>query len=77
MEEFADTKEDENKKIVHTYPLVQVSVSTLEVIHNIIYDNIPTAVGQWRSRDFIWGGGQFVQILILIHYLLRNIFTEH
>jgi len=25
MEEFADAKEDENKKIVHTYPLVQVS----------------------------------------------------
>lgn len=26
MEEFADTKEDENKKILHTYPLVRVSI---------------------------------------------------
>ncbi|VVC33671.1 Dynein light chain, type 1/2 [Cinara cedri] len=24
MEEFADAKEDENKKIIHTYPLVRV-----------------------------------------------------
>lgn len=26
MEEFADAKEDESKKILHTYPLVQVSI---------------------------------------------------
>jgi len=78
MEEFADTKEDENKKIVHTYPLVQVSVSTLEVIHNKYL--IPRAVCQWRNQDFYCRGtgeGQFIQIVILIHYLLRNIFTEH
>jgi hypothetical protein len=41
MEEFADTKEDENKKIVHTYPLVQVSVPTSELMLSI-YD-IPNA----------------------------------
>jgi len=35
MEEFADAKEDENKKIVHTYPLVQVSVFISEVMLNI------------------------------------------
>ncbi|CAH1738059.1 dynein axonemal light chain 4 isoform X1 [Aphis gossypii] len=39
MEEFADAKEDENKKIVHTYPLVQqcdmseeMKAETVEVI---------------------------------------------
>jgi len=41
MEEFADAKEDENKKIVHTYPLVQVSVLTPEVML-IIYKYMPT-----------------------------------
>jgi len=29
MEEFADVKEDENKKILHTYPLVRVSKTIL------------------------------------------------
>jgi len=81
MEEFADTKEDENKKIVHTYPLVQVSVSTLEVIHNIYL--ISETLSQWRSQDFYCNEveGAFTQshvpIVILIYYLLRNIFTEH
>ncbi|XP_025411549.1 dynein light chain 4, axonemal-like isoform X2 [Sipha flava] len=39
MEEFADIKEDENKKILHTYPLVRVcdmseemKTETIEVI---------------------------------------------
>lgn len=51
MEEFADAKEDENKKIVHTYPLVQVSVLTPEVMLNIYL---------CQHQDFGWGGEKLI-----------------
>jgi len=47
MEKFADAKEDENKKIVFTYPLVQMRVLTPEIILNIY----PYAY----SRILVWG----------------------
>lgn len=48
MEEFADAKEDENKKILHTYPLVRVSAQNINIVieeQNIIYKYYHLIIG--------------------------------